>query len=182
MSLMESNLIKCAKEAVEELKEGKKQLYVENNVNYYFSEYKIVNTLSSRVILLIILRGEHPVVIPIKLVYEYTAKKVFVEEIKEQIKKFFSFYDDKFPNYFSISELLEYDEEMRKWFYGFEAKLVCNNCSRAVILKQSHFEKFSKKLNCKAEEINPDLLRKLAEKQNLLCNECKSKDVKLNIN
>lgn len=77
----------------------------------------------SRALLLIILRGESPETIPIKLDLKSSKRsyaKAYVEDIKEQLLSYFAsatHRTSEFPKAFTIKEVLTHYPEIRDWFF-----------------------------------------------------------------
>jgi hypothetical protein len=77
----------------------------------------------SRALLLIILRGESPEIIPIKLELKSSKRsktKAYVEDIKGQILSYFASSTHRlgeFPKAFTIKEALDHYPDIRDWFF-----------------------------------------------------------------
>lgn len=105
--------ISLAEKAIKELKNGRKNILDEERINIYFQSSE------SKMILLIVLRGEQPASIPIKLETKNSNEEKFVV-IKSQIKQFVDSYNYNSPIYFTINDYLEKDKDAKEWFWGFK--------------------------------------------------------------
>ena len=174
---MSSDEISLTEKAITELKTelAKDTLLYEERINMYFSESEL------NFLLLLVLRGEGAASIPIKLKRNDSEENKY-KEIKNQIKQFINSYNHKLPVYFTINDCLDKNEEIQKWFYGFEAKLICNDCSRIVQLNNHHIKEFAKKMKCDLENFDRTKLKVYVENKKVFCKECKSKNCQLEIN
>src|SRR5438128_8381581 len=118
---MRKNMTEYAAQAIKELKESGEWNAYEEHISYEYDRHpmKQSSRSSSRVIILIILRGESPEVILVKLNIEKGSVKnqsrILVEEIKQQIKSYFTsdaHRRSSSPEAFTIPEALHKNPEL----------------------------------------------------------------------
>ena len=115
--------------AIKKLKQSGQWAAYEERINY---DYDYVPKQSpSRALLLIILRGESPETIPIRLQLKSSRRSnatAYVEDIKEQLISYFASETHRtreFPKAFSIKEVLNHYPEISDWFFQSEDNNRC---------------------------------------------------------
>ena len=105
--------------AIKELKQSGQWAAYEERINHDY-DY-VLKQSPSRALLLIILRGESPETIPIRLQFTSSRRsKAYVEDIKEQLIGYFASATHRtgeFPKAFTVKEVLKHYPEIREWFF-----------------------------------------------------------------